>query len=81
MAKLDYDTLNAAVRYVMFSVFAAQPGALGYDEDSRAAVIDETATFLKQQEDSGVVVRGLYDVAGMRADADFMIWTHAERVE
>jgi hydrogen peroxide-dependent heme synthase len=26
-------------------------------------------------------VRGLYDVAGLRADADFMIWTHAERVE
>ena len=49
--------------------------------DDRAEVIDETATFLKQQEDRGVVVRGLYDVAGMRADADFMIWTHAERVE
>ncbi|EUA54525.1 hypothetical protein I553_1533 [Mycobacterium xenopi 4042] len=28
-----------------------------------------------------MVVRGLYDVAGLRADADFMIWTHAERVE
>ncbi len=26
-------------------------------------------------------MRGLYDVAGLRADADFMIWTHAERVE
>ena len=24
------------------------------------------------------MVRGLYDVAGLRADADFMIWTHAE---
>ena len=48
---------------------------------SATAVVDETATFLKQQEDNGVVVRGLYDVAGMRADADFMIWTHAETVE
>ena len=28
-----------------------------------------------------MVVRGLYDVAGLRADADFMIWTHAERLE
>ena len=27
------------------------------------------------------MVRGLYDVAGLRADADFMIWTHAETVE
>ena len=81
MAKLDYQAINATVRYVMFSAFAVQPGVLGYDEGDRAAVIDETATFLKQQEDNGVVVRGLYDVAGMRADADFMIWTHAERLE
>ena len=78
MAKLDYDTLNSMTRYMMISVFSVQPEALG---DERAAVVDDTATFLKQQEDKGVVVRGLYDVAGFRADADFMIWTHAERVE
>src|SRR6478735_10575225 len=78
MAKLDYDKLNSMTRYMMISVFAVQPDAL--DED-RSAVIDETATFLKQQEERGVVVRGLYDVAGFRADADFMIWTHAETVE
>jgi hydrogen peroxide-dependent heme synthase len=78
MARLDFDALNATVRYLMFSVFAVNPGEL---PDDRAEVIDETATFLKQQEDRGVVVRGIYDVAGMRADADFMFWTHAERVE
>jgi len=81
MAKLDFDELNATVRYLMFSVFAAQPGALGSEEGARAAVVDEMTTFLKQQEERGVVVRGLYDVAGMRADADFMIWTHAQTVE
>ncbi|MGH3557819.1 MAG: chlorite dismutase family protein, partial [Mycobacterium sp.] len=78
MARLDYDTLNSTLRYLMFSVFSVRPGALG---DDRTGVVDETATFLKQQEERGVVVRGLYDVAGLRADADFMIWTHAERVE
>lgn len=78
MSKLDYDELNSTLRYLMISVFAVQPGALGED---RSAVIDETATFLKQQEDSGVTVRGVYDVAGFRADADFMFWTHAEKVE
>ncbi|HEV7418600.1 MAG TPA: hydrogen peroxide-dependent heme synthase [Mycobacterium sp.] len=78
MAKLDYDALNAAIRYSMFSVYAVQPGALG---ENRDAVVDETATFLKQREDDGVVVRGIYDVAGLRADADFMIWTHADNVE
>ena len=48
MAKLDFDALNATIRYLMFSVFAVRPGALG---DERAAVVDETATFLKQQEE------------------------------
>ena len=78
MARLDYHALNSTVRYLMFSVFSVSPGQLGED---RAAVVDETATFFKQREEHGVVVRGLYDVAGLRADADFMIWTHAERVE
>ena len=78
MARLDYDALNSTLRYLMFSVFAVKPGALG---DDRAAIVDETATFLKQQEDNGVVVRGLYDIAGLRADADFMIWTHAASIE
>ncbi|MBV9512565.1 MAG: chlorite dismutase family protein [Mycobacteriaceae bacterium] len=78
MARLDYETLNATIRYLMFSVFAVRPGVLG---DDRAPVIDEAATFLKQQEDNGVVVRGVYDVAGLRADADYMMWTHADRVE
>jgi peroxiredoxin len=78
MARLDFDTLNATIRYLMFSVFAVRPGALGEDRD---AVIEETSTFLKDQQANGVVVRGLYDVAGMRSDADFMIWTYAERFE
>ena len=78
MARLDYDALNTTVRYLMFSVFAVPPGVQG---DDRGAVVEEAATFFKQQEDNGVVVRGLYDVAGLRADADFMIWTHADRVE
>lgn len=81
MARLDFDALNSTIRYLMFSVFSVRPGELGYEEQVRAAIVDETATFLKQQEERGVVVRGLYDIAGMRADADFMIWTHADNVE
>lgn len=80
MARLDYDALNSTDRYVMLSVFAAAPGALD-DGPARDEVATEAATFLKQQQERGVVIRGIYDVAGMRADADFMIWTHADRVE
>lgn len=78
MAKLDYDELNSTIRYLMFSVFAVQPGELG---DERTPVIDEATAFYKTAEERGVVVRGLYDVAGLRADADFMVWTHADNIE
>jgi chlorite dismutase len=78
MTRLDYAALNSTVRYLMFSVFAVRPGEL---PDDRADVIAETREFVDKLETSGVVVRGLYDVAGMRADADFMIWWHAEHIE
>ncbi len=29
----------------------------------------------------GVVLRGIYDVSGLRADADVMVWLHGERAE
>ncbi|GGG08668.1 hypothetical protein GCM10007304_23440 [Rhodococcoides trifolii] len=78
MARLDYSALNSTLRYLMFSVFKVTPGVLG---DDREAAIKEARAFFDGLEDNGVVVRGLYDVAGLRADADFMIWTHAERIE
>ncbi len=53
MAKLDYDTLNSTIRYLMFSVFSVRPGALAYEDDARADVAEETAAFLKLQEEKG----------------------------
>ncbi|GAA4477049.1 chlorite dismutase family protein [Rhodococcus olei] len=78
MARLDYDKLNSTLRYAMFSVFQVQPGAL--DEDRSKAIAD-AQSFFASFEGTDVVVRGIYDVAGLRADADFMIWYHAERIE
>ncbi|MGZ8179811.1 hydrogen peroxide-dependent heme synthase [Williamsia sp. SKLECPSW1] len=78
MTRLDYAALNSTVRYLMFSVFSVRPGELPAD---RTDVIAETREFVEKLETTGVVVRGLYDVAGMRADADFMIWWHAEHIE
>ena len=50
MAKLDFDALNAAIRYLMFSVFAVRPGALGTEEGARDAIVVETSPFLEQRE-------------------------------
>jgi chlorite dismutase len=37
---------------------------------------DELADIVRLIGDGGVTVRGLYDVSGLRADADLMIWLH-----
>ncbi len=78
MSRLDYKKLNSTLRYLMFSVFTVTPGELGED---RAAVAADLEEFLARFEGTDVVVRGLYDITGLRAEADFMFWTHAEHIE
>jgi hydrogen peroxide-dependent heme synthase len=70
--------LNATIRYTMWSVFRlARP--LG--EEGRTAVADEVQGLLDELAGKDVVVRGTYDVAGLRADADLMVWWHAAEAE
>lgn len=76
-AEVDSERINREVRYAMYSVFRAV-SPLGTDREHLAS---EVAELLSTVADEGVVVRGLYDVSGLRADADFMVWWHAETVE
>jgi len=70
--------LNNVVRYTMWSVFrVARP--LGDYE--RAPLINEVEELFDQLGAKDLTVRGVYDVAGLRADADFMIWWHAPAAE
>lgn len=75
--------INATIRYTMWSVFkledvfgdhADSPG----DRSAAAAEVEEL--FAKLAADD-IVVRGTYDVSGLRADADLMIWWHASTAE
>lgn len=75
---VDAEALNETVRYTMWSVFALEE-VLPEHPEERAALIREALAAVA--EDSGLVVRGWYDVAGLRADADLMVWWHAETVE
>ncbi|OQO93974.1 hydrogen peroxide-dependent heme synthase [Saccharomonospora piscinae] len=78
MARLNYQELNDTIRYTAWSVFRVEPGRLGEDRQRAAA---DTTAYLDGLENKGVVVRGVYDVAGLRADADYLIWWHAEEIE
>lgn len=70
--------LNKQIRYTMWSVFRfrtdpATGVGLVPDADREAAAAEVEELF-EQMAAKGVTIRGVYDVAGHRADADFMIW-------
>ncbi|MGN6723571.1 MAG: hydrogen peroxide-dependent heme synthase [Marmoricola sp.] len=67
--------LNATIRYTMWSVFRLDDT---FGDDLRGPEIAEAEKLLAEFRAEDVVVRGIYDVSGLRADADLMIWMHAE---
>ena len=74
--------INEMVRYTMWSVFRLDrelgDGPEGADRAGEATEVTELFEKLAAED---VVVRGTYDVAGLRADADVMIWWHAATSE
>ena len=67
--------LNEVVRYTMWSVFRLRDVLVDAD---RAREANEVEKLVESLEAEDVRIRGMYDVAGLRADADLMIWWHAE---
>jgi peroxiredoxin len=69
--------LNATIRYTMWSVYrASKPLPV-----MRGGLCSEVEGLFEQLASKDVTVRGTYDVAGLRADADVMIWWHAETAD
>lgn len=72
------ERINSTVTYTQWAVFTVDEP---FDEDAavRAAAARETLEALDEIE--GLTVRGFYDVAGYRAEADLMCWWYAESPE
>lgn len=70
--------INETIRYTMWSVFRLERVLGDADRATEAAEVD---ALIAKLGDDDVVVRGTYDVSGMRADADLMIWWHAPTAE
>ena len=66
--------LNDTIRYTMWSVFKLRDVIGDADRDAEATDLE---AFFEVLAEDDVVVRGLYDVSGLRADADVMVWWHA----
>ncbi|GAA3217111.1 chlorite dismutase family protein [Actinocorallia longicatena] len=65
--------LNQVIRYTMWSVFKADRVL----PDERTAIAGEVQELIDAYDAKDVTTRGLYDVSGLRADADYMFWWHA----
>ncbi|MFB4193509.1 hydrogen peroxide-dependent heme synthase [Streptomyces carpaticus] len=66
--------LNEVIRYTLWSVFRLRDTL----PEDRAGIAEEVTDLFEQLAGKDVTVRGTYDVSGLRADADVMIWWHAE---
>ncbi|MEO9139313.1 MAG: chlorite dismutase family protein, partial [Jatrophihabitans sp.] len=70
--------LNDVVRYTAWSVFkSVRP----IGDADRVPIAAEATDLLDQLETKDVRVRGTYDVSALRADADVMVWWHAETAD
>ena len=73
----DPAALNQLVRYTAWAVYARTGPAPG-DASAAAAELEAWAAALAEDD---IVLRGLYDVSGMRPDADLMLWLHGPSAE
>ena len=71
--------INDSIRYTMWSVFRLDDVlGEGADRTAEGAEVEKLFASLSGED---VVVRGVYDVSGLRADADVMVWWHAATSE
>lgn len=61
--------------YTLFAILAGPRPRLA---TPTTADLDELEAVIAALPASGVTVRGIYDVTGMRAEADLMVWLHGE---
>ncbi|UYM04768.1 hydrogen peroxide-dependent heme synthase [Solicola gregarius] len=67
--------INDTIRYTMWSVFRLRE-QIG--EGERSWLAQPVEELFEQLERKDIAIRGTYDVSGLRADADLMIWWHSE---
>ncbi|MGZ4466761.1 MAG: chlorite dismutase family protein, partial [Nocardioides sp.] len=70
--------INDSIRYTMWSVFRLEDVLGDADREAEGAEVEK---LLAELAEADVVTRGVYDVAGLRADADLMVWWHATTSE
>ncbi|BDZ40248.1 hydrogen peroxide-dependent heme synthase [Microbacterium suwonense] len=78
MPEVREDSLPASTAsgFTLWAVWRRNP-----DAPVTATDATELETIVANVEESGVTVRGFYDVSGLKADADLMVWLHGSTAE
>ena len=79
LTKVRVREINETIQYTSWTTFHINgSGFEGVELNKFSSELDElVATWLH----NGVSVRGIYDVSGLRADADFMLWIYGDKAE
>ncbi|WP_029068371.1 hydrogen peroxide-dependent heme synthase [Jonesia quinghaiensis] len=83
MTDTNIDAIHATTRYTMWSVFQLAT-TLPDDETTRRTMVREALEAVGGATsglDSELTIRGWYNISGLRADADLMVWWHGDSIE
>ena len=79
LSKVKVREINETIRYTSWSAFhIKETGVVASERQKFAKELENLITTWKLK---GVELRGIYDVSGLRADADFMLWIHGDKAE
>ncbi|MGW4928983.1 hydrogen peroxide-dependent heme synthase [Agromyces sp. NPDC004153] len=78
----DSDAEQSPEGYTVFVVLRKDPARPDdLDGHDVPRFVEELDGVIALVEDEGVTLRGIYDVSGLRADADVMLWLHGPTAE
>jgi chlorite dismutase len=78
----ESDAEQSPVGYTVFAVLRRDPARPDdLDGHDVPRFVDELDGMIALVEDEGITLRGIYDVSGLRADADVMLWLHGDTAE
>ncbi|WP_157007131.1 hydrogen peroxide-dependent heme synthase [Agromyces laixinhei] len=80
--RTESESGESPVGFTVFAVFRRDPARPDdYDGHDVRRIVEELDGVISLVENEGTTVRGIYDVSGLRADADVMLWLHGPTAE
>lgn len=71
--------INETICYTTWTTYKIEEAGISESEQKNFA--QELSELIETWKQRCIEVRGIYDVSGLRADADFMLWIHGDKAE